>query len=59
MNFNKPRMGIVDNPLTHSLFVDDFSYLAAPTPPGGEELTDNDGEILLDNDGEILIDNGV
>ena len=53
---NFPK-GIINNPITNSLFVDDFNYLAAPTPPGVEELDDNDDELLLDNDGKILLDN--
>jgi|GEM_PF-4829443 len=55
MSFHNP--GIVNNPLTVSLYVEDYAYLAAPTPPGSEELVGNDDEILLGNDGEILTTN--
>lgn len=47
--------GIANNPLVESPYVDDLSYLAAPTPPGSEERITQDGEIRITQDGEIRI----
>lgn len=48
-------MGIVNNPLTNSVFVDDYNYLSAPTPPGSDERITEAGEIRITEAGEIRI----
>lgn len=55
MNFNNILLGIVNNPLTNSPYVDDFSYLSAPTPPGSEERITSEDDIRLTSEGEIRV----
>lgn len=53
MNFHNPNL--VNNPLTISLYVDDFNYLATPTPPGSDELITENGDLILTENGNDLI----
>lgn len=50
-----PSPGLTQDPFVFSLYVDDYSYLSSPTPPGSEEReTDND-ILRITDDGEIRI----
>jgi hypothetical protein len=53
MSLRSPNL--INNPLTISLYVDDFNYFAAPTPPGSEERIIEDGEIRITQDDDIRI----
>lgn len=50
-----PNPSLTNNPLTHSLYVDDYSYHAAPTPPGSSEFITENGDLLITENGNEFI----
>jgi hypothetical protein len=53
MSLRSPNL--VANPLTVSLYVDDYNYFAVPTPPASDELITENGDLILTENGNELI----
>ena len=51
-------LGIINNPLTDSIYTQDYSNgLPSPPPVGTDRWIDNNGDFIIDNNGDFIIFN--